>query len=453
MSNQVPISSPFIYGRPVRGDEFLSRERELRTIFNRVYNGESTVVSGEPHIGKTSLLLQLADQRTQRRYLGGEAERFVFVNLDLHPIGAQYEPVTFWEEVFDPLLALGRYDRLAASVERAATRGYDRRSLERVFTRLERHGLHLVLLLDEFERLLTHPNFQDPAFFALLRSLATRTGALAIVPASRLSVAEMNQQGRGLLETGSPFFNNTIELPLRPFDEKSVGKLLDRGGFDAHERAFVCRVAGRHPFLLQAMAATLLEATDRTANSPSPPPACVPRIGRGGVRADAAERFYERIASHFDDLWYTLDDRTRTTAVILSLLELGGQVYGEDFNYGEIERSDIFGQELRRLADLGLAEQVQAGIRFDWPELLVWRDGQWRVAAQAFAWWVRDVVIAEARQVPTYDEWLHKKRYRFLLTQQQWDGLVNGVRNAPEWAVGGVGGLARALWDALWKGE
>lgn len=449
MSNQVPISTPFIYGRPVRGDKFLGREAELRTIFNRIYNGESTVVSGEPHIGKTSLLLQLANERTQRRYLAGEAERFVFVNLDLHPIGAQYEPVSFWEEVFDPLLMLQRYDHLAASVERAATRGYNRRSLLRIFTRLERHGLRLVLLLDEFERLLTHPNFEDPAFFALLRSLATRTGALAIVPASRLSVAQMNQQGRGLLETGSPFFNNTIELPLRPFDEPTVGLLLDRGRFDAHERAFIRRVAGPHPFLLQAMAATLLETTDRTANSPSP------SIGRGGwgVRAGAAERFYERIAFHFDDVWSTLDDRTRTTAVILSLLELGGQVYGEEFNYGEIERSDIFGQELDKLADLGLAEQVSRGISFNWSRALIWRDGQWRVAAQAFAWWVRDVVITQARQVPTYDQWLHNKRYRFLLTQQQWDGLVTLVRHAPPWAVRGVGGLAQALWNALWKGE
>ena len=42
---------------------------------------------------------------------------------------------------------------------------------------------------DEFEGLLTHPNFQDAAFFALLRSLATRTRALAIVLASRLSAA------------------------------------------------------------------------------------------------------------------------------------------------------------------------------------------------------------------------------------------------------------------------
>ena len=65
----------------------------------------------------------------------------------------------------------------------------------------------------------------------------------------------MNQQGRGLLETGAPFFNNTIELPLRPFDEPTVDLLLDHGGFDGHERAFIRGVAGRHPFLQPGMAA------------------------------------------------------------------------------------------------------------------------------------------------------------------------------------------------------
>jgi len=292
-------------------------------------------------------------------------------------------------------------------------------------------------LLDEFERLLIHPNFQDPAFFARLRTLATRTGGLALVTATRLSVAEMNEQGRGLLDIGSPFFNNMIEVPLSPFNEESVDALLDRGGeaFSLDDRRFVRRVAGRHPFLLQAMAATMVEITgdDRQAR--------------------AAERFYERIPFHFDDLWRSLDDRTRTTAVILSLVEWGGRVLGQGFSYGEIERVDGFGPELSKLAERGLAERVGEGWQFDREHLLLWRGKRWTVGAQAFAWWVRDVVIAEARRVPAYDEWLANKRYRFLLTQEQWDRLVGAVRNAPEWAVRGVGALARALVEGLVRNE
>jgi len=424
----------FIYGRPVRASEFMDRRDTIRTIFNRLRHSESTAIVGEPHIGKSSLLLKLADPATQRTYLGEDAQCVTVNLLDLHPIGSNYAPNAFWKEALEPLQQYSDRDAATASLlERAAQEGYARRSLERLFNHLGRDNQRLVLLLDEFERLLLHPNFQDPAFFALLRSLATRTGGLAMVTASRLSVSEMNEQGRNLLEIGSPFFNNVIEMRLRPFDEVTIGLFMNQScdTFTHDDRRFVRRVAGRHPFLLQAMAAALFET-------------------RGDDRqAEAAKRFYERTAFHFDDLWRELDDRTRTTAVILSLMELGGRALGQRFAYGEIEGIDSFGPELWKLAERGLAERAGEGWQFDWQHLLLWRGERWTVGAQAFAWWVRDVVIAQSRQVPAYDDWLAKKRYRLLLTQQQWERLVSAVRNAPEWAVRGVGSLARALFKEL----
>ena len=53
---------------------------------------------------------------------------------------------------------------------------------------------------------------------------------LALVIASRLTIAQMNERGRGLLDVGSPFFNHFIELRLRPFSENSVDLLLSRSG-------------------------------------------------------------------------------------------------------------------------------------------------------------------------------------------------------------------------------
>jgi hypothetical protein len=428
-----PLPHRFIHGRPVRPGEFLNREAELRTIFNRLRNGESTAVVGEPHIGKTSLLLQLADEGTQRAYLGEDARRLVVSLIDLHPISNDYTPVAFWEEALEPVRKHPGHAATTRRLEQATQAQYTRRPLERLFNHLAQRGRWLTLMLDEFERLLIHPNFQDPAFFALLRSLATRTGGLALASASRLSVAEMNERGRGLLDTGSPFFNNVIEVRLRPFDEKAADALLGQAGeaLSLDERRFVRRVAGCHPYLLQAMAAALVEATgdDRHAR--------------------AAETFYARISFHFDDLWRTLDDHARTTAVILSLVELGGRALGKDFAYGEIERVDAFGPELQKLAERGLAERVSEGWQFDWQHLLLWRGERWTVGAQAFAWWVRDVAIAEVRRVPTYEEWLVNKRYRLLLTKEQWDRLLSTVRNTPEWAVRGVGGLARSLFEEL----
>jgi hypothetical protein len=423
---------PFIYGRPVKSVEFLNRETELRAIFNRLRNGESTAVVGEPHIGKSSLLLALMDGEAQRVYLGDEVRRMVFSMLDLQPIGSGYTPTTFWTEALEPLRQSSPAI-LKQHVEQAAESGFARRPLERLFNYLGENGTRLVLLLDEFECLLTHLNFQDPAFFGLLRSLSTRSGGLARVTTSRLSVSQMNDLGHSLLTTGSPFFNNVIELRLHPFDDRIVGVLLDRAGdtFSMEERRFIRRVAGRHPFLLQAMVATMLETEgdDR--------------------QACAAQAFYERISFHFDDLWRTLDDRTRTAAVILSLVELGGRALGQDFAFGEIEQVDAFGPELRNLAERGLAERAGEGWQFDWQHLLLWRGERWTVGCQAFAWWVRDVVIAESRIVPSYSEWLANKRYYFLLTQQQWDNLVKLVRRAPPWAVQGVAELAKALFQEL----
>jgi hypothetical protein len=433
MSGNARTSSPFIYGRPVRPYEFLNRKSELRTVFNRLRHTESTAIVGDPHIGKSSLLLKLTDEATQLAYLGEDAESMAVSLLDLHPVGSDYTAADFWREALEPLRSHPDHEAAAPLLEQAEEASYARRPLERLFNQLSRRQRKLALLLDEFERLLIHPNFQDAAFFALLRSLATRTGGLAVVTTSRLSVAEMNERGRGLLETGSPFFNHVIEMRLRPFDEVTVGSLLGRAGqaFSPDDRRFIRRVAGRHPFLLQALAGVLLETVGDER------------------RTRAAECFYERVSFHFDDLWRTLDDRTRTTAVILSLLELGGRALGQEFAYGEIERVESFGPELRKLAERGLAEQVGEGWQFDHRHLLLWRGERWTVGMQAFAWWVRDVIIAECRRVPAYDEWLAKKRYRLLLTQEQWDWLVSAVRGAPEWAVRGVGGLARALFSEL----
>jgi len=423
--------TPFIYGRPVKPGEFLNRETELRTIFNRLRNGESTAIVGEPHIGKSSLLLQVADSGTQQAFLGGEAQNLATCLIDLQPIGSDYSPGAFWAEVLEPLQ---RWDQdVCQLLQRAAESNYARRPLERLFNHLGQNGLRLLLLLDEFEQLLTHPRFQDPTFFALLRSLSTRTGGLVRITTSRISVAQMNERGHALLASGSPFFNNVIEVRLHPFDERAVGMLLDRAGdvLTPDERRFIRRVAGPHPFLLQAMVATMLETSGEDR------------------QARAAESFYERISFHFDDLWRTLDDRTRTTAVILCLMELGGRALGQEFSFGEIEQVDAFGLELRNLAERGLAERVGDGWQFDWQHLLLWRGERWTVSTQAFVWWVRDVVIAETRIVPSYTEWLANKRYRFLLTQQQWDTLVSLVRRAPPWAVRGVTALAKALFQEL----
>jgi hypothetical protein len=131
------------------------------------------------------------------------------------------------------------------------------------------------------------------------------------------------------------------------------------------------------------------------------------------------------------------------------MVEFGGRALGSEFSYGEIEKIDAFGPELRKLAERGLVEQVGEGWKFDTEHLLLWRGERWSVSTQVFTWWVRDVAMLGIRQLPSYDEWLENKRYSFLLTQEQWDGLSRVAQKVPDWAVKGVTGLASSLFQEI----
>jgi hypothetical protein len=436
-------SHSFIYGRPVRGEEFSNRERELRSLFDRLRTGQSAAVFGDPHIGKSSLLLKLADEETGQEYLGDDAQRWMICYLDLQSIGGDYGPTLFWEdaleavrEQLDDTEAVRRMDE----VERSDRQG---RPLTRLFKHLAQKAQVLVLLLDEVERLLTHPNFQEPSFFTQLRSLATTTGGLALVTASRLSVTQMSEQSPELLEIGSPFFNHMTTEQLCPFDDRAADALLLRAGeaFSSEDRRFIFRVAGGHPYLLQAMAAALVETTGDDRH------AC------------AAERFYERIADHFKELWRTLhSDTSRTAVIILALVELGQRALGWDFAIEEIdllevEREGTFSGALGELRNRGLADRVGESWPFDRTHLLKWKGERWTLRSQAFAWWIFDVVVARERPLRDYDEWLEERAFRCLLSQEQWDWMTKAVRGASELRQQGIGGLAQALYREVSQGS
>ena len=411
----VSTTHPFIYGRPVRQGEFFNRNDSLRTVFNRLRHAESTALVGEPHIGKSSMLLKIAEEKTGQAYLGQDLAGAMFCTIDLHPISNLYSPDEFWSEALEELEISGASDCVRSHLNRARDQNYSRRSLERLFNHLGRSDKKLVLLLDEFDRLLSHPTFRESNFFPLLRSLTTRTGGLVVIPASRMTVAEMNDRSRGLLETGSPYFNNIIEEKLGPFNDETIDQLLAQAPdlIYPEDHKVINHVAGKHPFLVQAIAAALAE------EEPGPE-----------RHARAVSRFYSRVSYHFDDLWYSMDDRTRATAVVLSLLGLGGQTLGPGFASDNIDQVRELGPELQRLDGLGLARPVVEERPSDWQYTILLQGRQWTIGAQAFAWWVREVAITGVRPFPSFDDWLANKRYRTLLSPEQWDWLINTVREA-----------------------
>jgi len=149
MSDSATTSRGFVFGRPVQPDEFLNRKSELRTILNRVRHGDSSAIVGEPHIGKTSLLLKLAHESTRWAYLGEESRNATVRLLDLHPIGADYAPSAFWNEALEPLAERTDDSALPGLTEQTTKTGHARRALERLFDHLGQGDHRLVLMLDD----------------------------------------------------------------------------------------------------------------------------------------------------------------------------------------------------------------------------------------------------------------------------------------------------------------
>lgn len=116
--------------------------------------------------------------------------------------------------------------------------------------------------LDEFDSLVSHPNFQDASFFAFLRSLNQERG-LVIVIASRCDIAKLHSVKKEQIGSASPV-NTMIDHRVKPLT-KAINTMLDKAGdnFSDKDRDFIRRMAGRNPFLLQAMASALYEKENR----------------------------------------------------------------------------------------------------------------------------------------------------------------------------------------------
>ena len=400
--------NPFIYGRPVRGEQFFGRQLEINTVLNRLRNKESTAIVGAPHTGKTSLLMRLADNDVLVDKLGiGFAAKIIPSPINLHDLPESYTPNRFWEDALEPLRVRSGNNTISQLIQLARNAMYDHHTLEKLFKKLAENDRALLLLLDEFEVVLKHKNFQDSSFFAGLRKLSSLTEGLVVVTASRLSIVDMNEIGRGLLDVGSPFFNTMIQVSLKPFDDYTIAQFLSQPGsiiVKPNQRAFIQCMAGRHPFVLQAMAAAFQD-------NPTNP----------GV---ASEICYERIAFHFSDLWISLPENCRTTAVILSLSELGGKIRGKNFELASIENNEKFEVELRNLAQHGLAELVQKTGYWinNWNYLFSSGDKKWAIGTLLFAWWVRDQMMSSSSG-GLYMDWLKGKHYKDWLTFDEWQQI------------------------------
>jgi hypothetical protein len=373
--------NPFIYGKPVPPNRFVGRQSAVRTIFARLSNSESTTIVGLSHSGKSSLLRYIRDEDVRADWLG-DSGSYYFVDIDCHLIPPSFEPINFWQEILTQIAEAFPQEEVRTQIEVVQQAGYGSFTLQSLFRLLERHEKRVVLLLDEFDVLLSHPNFNTAEFFGALRSLTTQSNSLTLVAASRVPTADMNRRTQQINPLGSPFFNNLAEADLPVFRPSEVDQLIDQAiagtsvSFTEEDRAFIIRMAGGNPFLTQMTAAELFDTYVQ---------------GLSGERQRAiVTRSVPKLAhSHFEDLWRSLNDAEKRVMLALVLAELAGQMEGQDVDLTRYLEGGDADTSLRYLVGWGLVEKFSEDNRYDdGGYFAIHRASYWRIGAGWMVYWL-----------------------------------------------------------------
>jgi AAA-like domain len=375
-------SNPFTYGNPISDPRrFFGRAREVAQIFGRLGNEEfeSSSVVGDRRIGKTSLLNYLADPDIRAAH-GLKPERYHFFYVDLQMVDERMGPEQLWRRL---LVLMRRYctaegiARVLATLERCERlTTFD---LDELFQEVDDNGLHIVFLLDEFERVTENVNFA-PDFYYGLRSLMIRH-KVALVTSSRLELIELCQSEA---VRSSPFFNIFANINLRLFSEADWQLLISRSlsgtgvRFSGEETEQVLDLAGLHPYFLQAACCMLYESHQMGLSD--------------AARKDfLAEHFRNEAIPHIMAYWDNSGDYEKIVLTAAALLEQTG-THTREFSLADLQR--VFSRSepwVERLAKRGLL--MPCGARF-------------RLVSSAFGPWILHQIAAEFSEERGYHEWL-----------------------------------------------
>ncbi len=356
-------NSPFISSRPVRGDEFVNRENEIDIILGRTVNGESTIVVGGPKSGKTSLLLKLIEIGNNKENFQPETPSLKLIFLDARQIR---DPDDIWRTL---------WKNTPSSEVNLETGQITRFVLERELEVLASQNTILCLIIDDFDLLFSNPNFKDPVFFASLRSLTTRTGALINIFTSQLRAEELNNAGSTLLSVGSPFFNHMIEVEVETFSEENLEKVLRRSEelFSEEKRKLIYDLAGSNLYLLQAVSASM-------------------HMLQGDRIMDVLEQAFKDVSYFFDSLWESLNDDTKNLVTMLGVSQINEVVHKTPIFFSEFQSSSAE-LTLKRLVKMGLVRIIQ-----DAPN-----GNSLRLSSLLYVWWLRNNILSGSRNIPSFD--------------------------------------------------
>ena len=377
--------NPFTYGNPISGPErFFGRQREVEQVFSRLRNreAESSSIVGERRVGKTSLLHYLAHPEVRRKF-GVDSPHYVFIYTDLQMVDATMTPDRLIRRLMRQLaLQAPDEDMRRAAEELRQAETIDNFAMADLFDVVDMKNLHVVLLLDEFEKVTTNANF-GPDFFYGLRSLAIQHN-LTLITSSRSELIELTHSE---VIKSSPFFNIFANINVRLFTEKEALQLIststDGTGvrFSESETALLFRIAGFHPFFLQAACHFLFESYLNCLEAPE-------------RERFLFKEFREEATPHLDDYWFNSRDSEKIVLAALAMLEQNGNHSQQAFSLAQL-------RELYNRSEQTLANLEKRG-------LLVQVDDSYRLFNASFSRWILSE-LSNVSDEDTYEEWLRSK--------------------------------------------
>ncbi len=369
--------NPFVYGRYAPLSHFVGRRAEIDACYNALVGPVcgSVAISGEPRMGKTSLLRAVADVGSSEGW-ARPGTRTVFVYVDCQSI-SRFTPTRFWQRV---LMLLGRVlgdaqdapDVLSATEALLAQERIDATEFESILHALRGQHIVLALLLDEFEWVVKRDVRNLPVtrnFLSSLRALINHApDTLSLIIASQ---QPLNVLCRGIANgEGSPFYNNFVFRRLHPLDAPEVDELIERRlagsgvQFAPQDRQYVAQVAGTHPFLVQLACALIFDVRSRGA------PIEYDVIG---------SRFEEEARHHFAQIWEISSPEERTV-----LLLVAWRWWARRLGTAEPADDRIYWALLRRY-ERDAISVVERG-------LVTNAEDDPRPISSVFAWWIVNAV-------------------------------------------------------------
>ncbi len=393
----------------------------MRRLLGRLVTGQSTAVFGAPHIGKTSFLNYLLNQESREAIVKDKLLQSVFSYIDVQLMGPRFDLPAFWEHVLTPLIVEFPTGEIADIYKTAAAKQFETFTLEHLFSTLGSMEWQFVLLIDEFDAILSHPVLNSSEFYGSLRSFASRCEGFTLVIASRYALDVLNHQTQKISPHGSPYFNIFSELRLGPLPKGHAKAIIGQAGkqFDAKDREFILRVSGRHPYLLQIAATALWEMNVQGRSDP--------RRYR-----DAADEVYSTTRSHFVDTWNTWANSERKAITAIALSQITSMVEEHTFAWKNlIEHITDYRAELRCLEDAGIISEVNRGA--------------WHITQQAFLWWLADEIKRIARDDAGFETWLCEQEIEYLFTKKERTLMIQAAKVASQFIQKG----AKTLIDAF----